>query len=53
MSAVHRACIGRPRHARGRRRHRPSTPRMSGVLLIEQALNGLQFGLMLFLLAAG
>ena len=26
---------------------------MSGVLLIEQALNGLQFGLMLFLLAAG
>ena len=26
---------------------------MSGVLLLEQALNGLQFGLMLFLLAAG
>ncbi|MEO6032225.1 MAG: branched-chain amino acid ABC transporter permease [Burkholderiaceae bacterium] len=26
---------------------------MSGILLIEQALNGLQFGLMLFLLAAG
>jgi len=26
---------------------------MTGVLLIEQALNGLQFGLMLFLLAAG
>ena len=26
---------------------------MTGVLLVEQALNGLQFGLMLFLLAAG
>ena len=26
---------------------------MSGILLVEQALNGLQFGLMLFLLAAG
>jgi branched-chain amino acid transport system permease protein len=26
---------------------------MSGLLLFEQALNGLQFGLMLFLLAAG
>ncbi|MEY4654317.1 MAG: hypothetical protein RI884_2898 [Pseudomonadota bacterium] len=26
---------------------------MSGILLLEQALNGLQFGLMLFLLAAG
>ena len=26
---------------------------MSGLLLIEQSLNGLQFGLMLFLLAAG
>ncbi len=26
---------------------------MSGILIIEQALNGLQFGLMLFLLAAG
>ena len=26
---------------------------MTGMLVIEQALNGLQFGLMLFLLAAG
>ena len=26
---------------------------MSGILLLEQSLNGLQFGLMLFLLAAG
>ena len=26
---------------------------MSGLLLLEQSLNGLQFGLMLFLLAAG
>ena len=26
---------------------------MPGVLILEQALNGLQFGLMLFLLAAG
>ena len=26
---------------------------MAGVLVLEQALNGLQFGLMLFLLAAG
>src|SRR5512132_2943491 len=26
---------------------------MAGVLVVEQALNGLQFGLMLFLLAAG
>ena len=26
---------------------------MSGVLVLEQSLNGLQFGLMLFLLAAG
>ena len=26
---------------------------MSALLIIEQALNGLQFGLMLFLLAAG
>ena len=26
---------------------------MSGILILEQALNGLQFGLMLFLLAAG
>ncbi|MEN9462334.1 MAG: hypothetical protein RLZZ355_264, partial [Pseudomonadota bacterium] len=26
---------------------------MSGILLLEQALNGLQLGLMLFLLAAG
>ncbi|HEY0818004.1 MAG TPA: branched-chain amino acid ABC transporter permease, partial [Rhizobacter sp.] len=26
---------------------------MTGILLLEQALNGLQFGLMLFLLAAG
>ena len=26
---------------------------MSGILLLEQALNGLQFGLMLFLLASG
>ena len=26
---------------------------MAGVLILEQSLNGLQFGLMLFLLAAG
>ena len=26
---------------------------MSSILLLEQALNGLQFGLMLFLLASG
>ena len=26
---------------------------MSGILLLEQSLNSLQFGLMLFLLAAG
>ena len=26
---------------------------MTGLLLVEQALNGAQFGLMLFLLAAG
>ena len=26
---------------------------MTGILVLEQALNGLQFGLMLFLLAAG
>ena len=26
---------------------------MTGILLLEQSLNGLQFGLMLFLLAAG
>ena len=26
---------------------------MSGILIFEQSLNGLQFGLMLFLLAAG
>ena len=26
---------------------------MTGILLLEQALNGLQFGLMLFLLASG
>ncbi|HSD53736.1 MAG TPA: branched-chain amino acid ABC transporter permease, partial [Burkholderiales bacterium] len=26
---------------------------MSGILILEQTLNGLQFGLMLFLLAAG
>ena len=42
--------LGRPRTRAAPTRHRL---RMTGVLLLEQVLNGLQFGLMLFLLAAG
>ena len=46
-----------PEFARAQRRDctrsRTEVPRMTATLLIEQVLNGLQFGVMLFLMAAG
>src|SRR5262249_31700672 len=52
---AHQQVVQRPDPQGSRRRLRARLPdgEVNGVLVLEQALNGLQYGLMLFLLAAG